>query len=284
MSHGGARAEEPPFVESTLAYLGDASGTPTNYLEVEPPEGVPRFYPRVRQPVRIHDARGLDLSLDREGFVLALDPDGLIPDFRDEEAIQRDYYPAVRRLIRRVAGASKVLVFDHTHRSSALAERAGDGTDTAVDEVHNDYTARSGPERVRELLSRLAPEEDAARLMARRYAIFNVWRPTNGTVEQKPLALCDMQSMAPTDFVDAVLRWRHRTGFVCAVRASPRHRWYYFPAQEPQEASVFKCYDAVEKNGARFGAHTAFEDPHSPPGARTRESIEVRVIAFFDEQ
>jgi len=48
------------------------------------------------------------------------------------------------------------------------------------------------------------------------------------------------------------------------------------------DALVFKCYDSATHGGtARFGAHTAFADPTSPDGARTRESIEVRTIALF---
>jgi hypothetical protein len=32
---------------------------------------------------------------------------------------------------------------------------------------------------------------------------------------------------------------------------------------------------------ARFTAHTAFDDPLTPPNARPRESIEIRTLAFF---
>ena len=45
---------------------------------------------------------------------------------------------------------------------------------------------------------------------------------------------------------------------------------------------MFVCYDSHDRgDGVRFGAHTAFADPTSPPGARVRESIEVRTIALF---
>jgi len=65
---------------------------------------------------------------------------------------------------------------------------------------------------------------------------------------------------------------RHRAG----------QRWLYVPAMAVDEALVFVCYDArASGGGVRFGAHTAFADPTSPPGARVRESIEVRTIALF---
>ena len=271
-------------MRASLTFLGEVAGTPTNYFDVEPPAGVPRLYPRVRHEVDIHDVRGTDgeLSIDRQGVVLAPHPGGVMQDPRDEQALRSAYHPSAERLVGDVTGAARVLIFDHTHRSSAVARRAADGTDIAVDEVHNDYTAGSGPRRVRELLGRLAPSEDVDQLMRGRYAIFNVWRPTNGAVEQWPLAVCDMQSVKTDDFVDAELKWPHRTGYVCAVRYAPAQHWLYVSGMDVDEALVFKCYDsAANERGVRFGAHTGFVDPTSRADARPRESIEVRAIALF---
>ncbi len=273
-----------PYVESSLSFVGDAPGTPTHYFDVEPPRGVPPRYPTVPHALRIYDARGTAdaLSIDRQGFVLARHPEGVLPDFRDEQAIRSVYYPALERLVQRVTGARRVVVFDHTLRSSGVVQRTAEGIDTAVTEAHNDYTPASGPERVREMLLRHVPDEDVDRAMRRRYAVFNVWRPIKGVVEQMPLALCDMQTMRASDFVGAVLRWPHRTGYVGALRFNPAQRWHYFPALDADEAIVFKCYDSRETNGVRFGAHAAFRDPTSPANAKIRESIEARTIALFD--
>jgi hypothetical protein len=273
-----------PHVRGVLTFLGDVSGTPTNYLDgVEPPPGVSRQYPRVRREVPIFDGRciGGPTSIDREGFALAEDPDGAVADFRDDVVLRSAYYPAVERLVRAVTGALRVVIFDHTHRSSALSRRAADSTDVAVEEVHNDYTAASGPRRVRELLGRLLPDEDTETVMRHRFAVFNVWRPTNGVVERWPLALCDMRTLDPADVVDAELKWPHRTGYVCAIRHNPQQRWFTFPAMDTREALVFKCFDSTPVDGRRFGAHTAFDDPRSSPDARPRESIELRAIALF---
>lgn len=274
---------ELPYVEATLSFLGAATSTPTHYLDLDPPAGVPARYPVVERRVRFHDARGIagDLSIDREGFVLVRHPEGVLPDFRDERAVAQHYYPALERLVAAVTGAARVVVFDHTLRSSGVAMRTAAGIDTAVTEAHNDYTPSSGPARVREMLGRHCPGEDPDRLMRGRYAIVNVWRPTNGVVEQMPLGVCDMRTMAPDDFADVVLHWRHRTGYVSAVRYSPQQRWYYVSALRPDEALVFKCFDSAETGGVRFSAHAAFDDPATPPGARIRESIEARCIALY---
>ena len=41
-------------------------------------------------------------------------------------------------------------------------------------------------------------------------------------------------------------------------------------------------FGSVGNDGrARWTAHTAFDDPTTPPNARPRESIEIRTLAFF---
>src|SRR6516164_1049307 len=61
----------------------------------------------------------------------------------------------------------------------------------------------------------------------------------------------------------------------------PAHKWYWFPRMRRQEAYVFKVFDSMKDGRARWTAHTAFEDPTTPPHARPRESIEIRTLAFF---
>jgi len=44
---------------------------------------------------------------------------------------------------------------------------------------------------------------------------------------------------------------------------------------------LLKCYDSLDDGRARFTAHSAFEDPTTPPHAAARESIEARMLVFF---
>jgi hypothetical protein len=76
-------------------------------------------------------------------------------------------------------------------------------------------------------------------------------------------------------------RYPGRIGQTYAITYNPAHRWYWFPRMRREEALVFKVYDSVKDGVARWTAHTAFEDPTSPPGARPRESIEIRTLALF---
>ena len=51
---------------------------------------------------------------------------------------------------------------------------------------------------------------------------------------------------------------------------------------ERDEALVFKVFDSETGKPSRFTAHSAFDDPNTPPNAPPRESIETRTFAFWD--
>jgi hypothetical protein len=172
-------------------------------------------------------------------------------------------------------------VFDHTIRSNTNAEKAiTQETNTSqrapVMLVHCDYTSESGPLRVRQLL----PDE-ADSLLQRRVAFFNVWKPIRRTVEERPLAMCDVTSTPDADFFKLHLRYRDRTGENYVMRYSAQHKWWYFPKMTPDQVVLLKTYESESDGRARFVGHSAFEDPTSLPGAPLRESVEIRTIAFF---
>jgi hypothetical protein len=281
--HETSRPPRERALRAPLRFLDPSEGSlpPTNYFGVDPPPGVPRRLGTRETTVCIRDLRLVDdLSWEQEGFVLANHEEGVVADFHDESLLANAYEASVRRLVGALTGARRVVVFDRTHRSSAVTGRAGPGADSVVNEAHNDYTPTSGPLRAREMLERFAPDEDLDQVLARRYVIFNVWRPTNGPIDQWPLAVCDRTTLEAQDLVDAELKWAHRTGYVAILRHDPRQRWFYAPQMTPAEALVFVCYDSAAPHGA-WGAHTAFADPASSPDARVRESLETRVIALF---
>ena len=145
-----------------------------------------------------------------------------------------------------------------------------------VRRVHNDYTEWSGPQRVRDLMG-----DEAEALLRHRFAIIQTWRPIRHPVESWPLAIADSRSLSPDDLVVTERRYPDRIGQTSAITWNPEHRWYWFPHMRPDEALVFKTFELMKDGRARFTAHTAFEDPTTPPHARPRESIEIRTLAFF---
>ena len=77
------------------------------------------------------------------------------------------------------------------------------------------------------------------------------------------------------------LVYHDRVGEVYAVAFNPAHRWFYFPHLQRNEVLLLKGFDSANDGRARFTAHSAFEDPTTPPGAPARESIETRTLIFF---
>ena len=273
----GDRQIQLDRVTATMSYLVPTGKKPVSY-QYDPPPGVPvRSGTYEDRTVQIRNARPFasEISLDREGFVI-------VPhvtkarDLSDNEEVKAVYYPEVEQLVKQATGASRVLIFDHTIRSAPLAGAGRKGVREPVKRVHNDYTVKSGPQRVRDLV----PDE-AADLLGRRFAVINVWRPLRRTVEDTPLGLLDARSVAPQDLIATDLLYPDRTGEIYSVAYNPAHRWFYFPRQRADEAVLLKCYDSKEDGRARFPAHSAFDDPTAPPGVPPRESIEVRTLVFY---
>jgi hypothetical protein len=140
--------------------------------------------------VAIRDARPLraSLGLDRQGFVLVDHPTRM-RDFFDPEELKRVYYEEAIALVKQVSGATRVVLFDHTLRSGDGQEREARLIREPVLAAHNDYTEWSGPQRVRDLL----PDE-AERLLARRFAIIQVWRSIAHPIVRNPLAIAPMRA------------------------------------------------------------------------------------------
>lgn len=227
--------------------------------------------------MNIEDGRPLasEFSIDRNGFML-VEHRTAVKDFFDPQQLESVYYPEVEQLIKKVSGAARVVVFDHTLRSGDESEREARLIREPVLSAHNDYTEWSGPQRVRDLL----PDEAEA-LLASRFAIIQVWRAINQPIQSNPLAVADARSVAFDDLMVAERRYPNRVGQTYRLRYNPAHRWFYFPEMRRDEALVFKVFDSEKDGRARFTAHTSFDNPGSPAGAPPRQSIEARAIAFF---
>jgi hypothetical protein len=265
------------FVEATLNYLADSSERPVIYT-YEPPTGTPRMTGKPEaHSVLVRNARlAEELSLDNQGFQL-VHHETAVRDFYDRAEVEKVYYLEIEALLKKATGADKVVVFDHQVRNIQLSQQGEKDAREYVRTVHNDYTAKSGPRRVRDHL----PEVEANERLRHRFAEINVWRPIRGPIESTPLAVCDAHSIDPKDFVPSDLVYRDRVGEVYRFTYNPDHRWFYFPRLERNEAILLKCYDSKVDGRARFSAHTAFDDPTSPVDAAPRESIEVRALVFW---
>ncbi|HKA44566.1 MAG TPA: CmcJ/NvfI family oxidoreductase [Burkholderiales bacterium] len=273
-------AEKPTTaIRAKFNYIVDTGVPPVRYIDWPEMEhkAVPPQYRLYEMTVR--DGRPLrdTFKLDVHGFVFA-DHVTRVKDFGDEGERARVYDPEVQALIMKHSGASKVVVFDHTIRVSDEEGQKAANARPTVKGVHNDYTERSAPVRLREIVG----DAEAERRLRKRWAIIQVWRPIRGKVLIDPLGICDGRSIPQKGFIRVERRYKYRTGEVYHIAHDPAHEWYWFPHMERNEALVFKVFDSDAGQPSRFTAHSAFDDPATPANAPARESIETRTFAFFD--
>lgn len=267
-------------VEAVLNYLAPMAERPRSYA-FDPPPNVPQTTAiNVGFKVPIRDARSIagEITLDRHGFEL-VQHHSAVRNFYDDDEVKRVYYPEVERLLKAATGAYRVFNFDHTTRRRVPGSNdRRDGVRQPVSRVHVDHTAKSGPQRVRDLLA-----DEAQELLHGRVQIINVWRPIKGPLLDAPLAVCDAKSVEPNDLIASDLIYPHRIGETYSVTYRPSHLWFYFRSMQTDEALLLKCYDSKNDGRARFAPHTAFTDPETPADAPPRESIEIRALVFHQD-
>ena len=264
-------------VEGRINYIGDMAVRPRYYAQDHSRDNLV-FDNRA---VRIEDLRGAaeQPTLAREGFAL-VPHTSKVEDFRDAEAVSRIHIREIEELVRKLSGASQVVVTG----SGILrfGERSAD-----CGQYFNSYPARfihvdiSDPT-ARAFAARARPHAGPAH----RFAHYNVWRAISEPPQDVPLAVCDARSVAAGDLVtaDAVFdakdapEWSFE-GLV--LRHNPAHRWCYFSAMTRDEALVFKTNDSDPREPHSV-PHSAFDDPGCPDGVAPRASIEMRAVAFWD--
>lgn len=270
----------PPSVEATVEYLGAMTARPRFHLADETLDR--NVIEHVTVEVTNGRPRQSEWTLDCHGFALVPHRTSLV-DFRDPEAIRSLYRPELESIVREVTGASRVIIAQGG--VVRLARRSPDfgaaGTTYPAKQVHSDYTRVSGPAMARSLLS---PDE-APEWLARRYAIYSLWRAFSPPPQDVPLALCEATSVAPEDAVlaDVVIGLPPRQIVFegCNFRRNPHHRWIYFRDMHRDELLLIKAYDSDGDRAWRV-PHTGFVDPSAPSDAPPRQSVDIRAVAFFD--
>lgn len=268
-------ANTPP-IRATLQYLAaDDSGAAVYHASQAGGAAADHDGHYDMREVDIRDGRGDAFSLDSAGFMLMAHASS-VTDWHDDRMLSQTYEAEAKALVRRVTGAGRIEVFDHTRRAASDRLRRNQVMREPSSVIHNDYTPWSAERRLRDIL----PDEAEA-LLSRRFAIVNIWRSIAGTVETNPLAFCDSRTLAEDDLVEVTRQANDRVGQIQMARFNPDHDWVYFPAMEEGEVALIKTYDSATDGRTRFTIHTAFSDPDTPKGASPRQSIETRCFAFF---
>ena len=220
------------------------------------------------------------LSVDHEGFEL-LQHTTAVGDLYDDDAVDNQYYGEIEALLRERFNADRVVIFDTTRRSDGAAGAANrDGLRGPARRVHVDYTAKSGPQRVKDILGEAEVERLAA--SGARIIQINVWRPIRGPVQRAPLALADAGSVRPEELIATDHVFPDRVGEIYHLAHAPSQRWYFAPNMTPDEVLLIKGWDNLDDGRARFTPHSAFDLSEMREDAPPRESIEVRTLVVVD--
>ena len=275
-----------------IQYLGPVDGSAVHHVYPRSTGRGTKRPPNETIRVPLIDAR-TDLkkyTLDEHGFAFENAPSdlalkGMDHFYANAEEVKSEYYGECTELVMNHTGASHVIAFDHNLRSRQLAEQGYLDMNEPVRFCHNDYTVHSAPKRLQDLLGEQSEEP-----MSHRYAFINVWRPLMEPVVDKPIALCVANQIDPQDLIRTEIRHYKQenldvpahTGEIYSIRHNPNHCWVYLSDMRINEVIFIKCYDSMNDGRARFTPHTAIDLPGLAADIPTRESIEVRTVAFFD--
>jgi hypothetical protein len=237
------------------------------------------YVPLAPAEVAIHDARGLDCSLDVEGFTL-VDHASAVSDLTDLDAVAKVHRAEIEQLLKQVTGCDHVAMtpFGILRFSEKLGENAAHDNSHPARFVHVDM-AKEAAAAARD---KGAPE---GRTIARS-AQYNVWRSLAGGTQDVPLGLCAYPSVAPEDLIDCdaifdPLDGSPEWGFPNYLLAeNPAHRWYYYSDMTPAEAIVFKTSES-DPERAQLMPHGAFDNPAAGPDAPARVSLEMRGTCYW---
>jgi hypothetical protein len=128
----------------------------------------------------------------------------------------------------------------------------------------------------------------------RRAVWTSLWRAFSPPPQDWPLAVCDYRSTDDAEDGPPNLLFRvpalpdpaapdapdtDAESAASLFFYNPAHRWWYFPGMDAGEALLIKLHD-TDHSVAWRAPHTSFRDV-SANGARPRESVELRTVAYF---
>ncbi|GJJ11643.1 hypothetical protein Clacol_005879 [Clathrus columnatus] len=233
--------------------------------------------------LEVENVRGHEdeYDMDSAGFRFIKSPSDFT-DFDDDAAIKGAYYKESNEIIKKVTGARRVVMFDHTiRRNRPGILETSEQTRAPVSRVHVDQTPESATRRVH----MHTPENVALDLLKHRFQIINLWRPITHVALDYPLALCDYRSIDwDRDLFATAIKFENRVGETFSVKYSPQHKWKYLRGMGTDEIVLIKCFDSrMDGKTAILTPHSAFVDPTTPKDAPLRESIELRALVFYDD-
>lgn len=224
------------------------------------------------------DAEDPPPSLASHGFA-AVPFSASLPEGEVDAAFRDQFANLCAAAVRKETGASLVVGIP-----MAVQVRRGDGAtehEAPISVTHTDFTPATAARRVAEALKAVGKKQEPAR-----FAAFNAWWLARSGPQDRPLALCDANSIAAADLRTGraqVLTPNNEAmdyGQIAFQRYSARHRWYWYPRLGPDRLLLFCGFDS-DSSRPSMVTHSAFTNPQCPAGTPPRVSVECRCYAFW---
>ncbi|KAF2795572.1 S-adenosyl-L-methionine-dependent methyltransferase, partial [Melanomma pulvis-pyrius CBS 109.77] len=227
-----------------------------------------------------------DFGLDTQGFAYYDDtvPVNVVTALRsdDKNAVKQLYYPHIEEFVKKITGAPRVIIFDHTLRKPrtelGLTEN-NDGKEQPATMVHCDQSEKGA---LRRLQMNLGENETLDDVLKRRIQMINIWRPLNGPVKDWPLATMDFETVKPNEMYSCNLLkdTNEERGKTATYTFSEAQKWFYLDKHRTDEVTVIKIWDNKAGGLSRYSAPSAFDHPDAPVDVEPWESVEVRCFAI----
>ena len=237
----------------------------------------------VQRSIRVADARIVPdpPDLATHGFTLAWRR-SRVTDFHDPAQVPT-LFKESQELVRLLTGCTACKVLNYQYRNSPPGTWKGNGKTLRVPMVRHEPLFHTDATPYAEL-----PLDGVAN--DHHFRIYTLWRncAPEHPVRTMPLAVCDLRSVMPEDVVlaDSLVRKDPpQVGYSYRLVHRPTQQWHYFPEMTVDEVLVHKQYDTLEEASHRRGVfHGAVADPAVGPDAPPRLTVELRLMALFEEE
>ncbi|KAG0646408.1 hydroxylase desaturase asaB [Hyphodiscus hymeniophilus] len=208
--------------------------------------------------------------------------------------IKENYWPEAASLVQQQSGAAHVEPWHFSVRKQTVGYHPDEiffmrtGVSQPASTLHIDNNHDTAFDHMKRELG-----EEKAKSMVEKYkrwAIFNVWRPIGIPVQRWPLLFVDyshvpgsMQYDQDTERIFRVDNPEYYKSHDNFLKYHPEYQYRYASNLTPEEALIFKDYDS-RKDKIRGTPHGGFQDDATAKDAPARNSIEVRLFAFFDDE
>ncbi len=261
-----------PMSDPVIAPIGYVAPMTVMPVSAPVPARNKMKYDRREMPIRDGHAIPGGARLETHGFACLKHSMSPV-DLDDGSEWKERFTGEATAFIRAMTGASDVVTRSVAPRSTRYRDSSG-----TIDFAHNDYTGAS----IGTFIAEIDPERAEERL-AKRFAVYNLWRLLSPPPQNRPLAVCDATSLAGADVIPSQTYTYGEHYYQNALfRYNPAHRWYYYPNMQTDEMLVWAAYDS-DPHFPSLVPHVAFEDPNCTDPAAYRSNIDARVFVFYDD-